>query len=30
MGLIDNRLERNTFVTSLDFLFNWARRSSLW
>jgi NADH-quinone oxidoreductase subunit B len=30
MGLIDNRLERTTFVTSLDFLFNWARRSSLW
>jgi len=30
MGLIDNRLERNVFVTSLDFVFNWARRSSLW
>jgi NADH-quinone oxidoreductase subunit B len=30
MGLIDNRLEKNVFVTSLDFVFNWARRSSLW
>jgi NADH-quinone oxidoreductase subunit B len=30
MGLIDDRLERNVYTTSLDFLFNWARRSSLW
>ena len=30
MGLIDDRFEKNVFVTSLDFLFNWARRSSLW
>ncbi|HYH12483.1 MAG TPA: NADH-quinone oxidoreductase subunit B family protein [Thermomicrobiales bacterium] len=30
MGLLDDRFEKNTFVTSLDFLFNWARRSSLW
>ncbi len=30
MGLIDDRFEKTTFVTSLDFLFNWARRSSLW
>jgi NADH-quinone oxidoreductase subunit B len=30
MGLIDDRFEKSTFVTSLDFLFNWARRSSLW
>jgi NADH-quinone oxidoreductase subunit B len=30
MGLIDDRFDKTTFVTSLDFLFNWARRSSLW
>jgi NADH-quinone oxidoreductase subunit B len=30
MGLIDDRFDQNVFVTSLDFLFNWARRSSLW
>ena len=30
MGLIDDRFDKNIFVTSLDFLFNWARRSSLW
>ena len=30
MGLIDDRLNKNAFVTSLDFIFNWARRSSLW
>ncbi|MDQ3695107.1 MAG: NADH-quinone oxidoreductase subunit B [Chloroflexota bacterium] len=30
MGLIDDRFEKNVFITSLDFLFNWGRRSSLW
>ncbi|HET8523784.1 MAG TPA: NADH-quinone oxidoreductase subunit B family protein [Thermomicrobiales bacterium] len=30
MGLIDDRFDKNLFTTSLDFLFNWARRSSLW
>ena len=30
MGLIDDRFDKNLFVTSLDFLFNWSRRSSLW
>jgi len=30
MGLIDDRFEKNVMVTSLDFVFNWARRSSLW
>ncbi len=30
MGLIDDRFDKNGFVTSLDFVFNWARRSSLW
>ncbi len=30
MGLIDDRFDKNLFVTSLDFLFNWGRRSSLW
>lgn len=30
MGLIEDRFDRNIVVTSLDFVFNWARRSSLW
>jgi NADH-quinone oxidoreductase subunit B len=30
MGLIDDRFAPNALVTSLDFVFNWARRSSLW
>jgi len=30
MGLIDDRFDKNLFVTSLDFLFNRGRRSSLW
>lgn len=30
MGLIDDRFDKNLFTTSLDFLFNWGRRSSLW
>ena len=30
MGLIADRYDKNIFITSLDFLFNWARRSSLW
>ena len=30
MGLIHDRYDKNIFVTSLDFLFNWSRRSSLW
>ncbi len=30
MGLIDDRFDKNVFVTSLDFLFNWSRRQSLW
>lgn len=30
MGLIDDRFEKNVFTTSMDFLFNWGRRQSLW
>jgi len=30
VGLIHDRYDKNVFITSLDFLFNWARRSSLW
>ena len=29
VGLIHDRYDKNIFITSLDFLFNWARRSSL-
>jgi NADH-quinone oxidoreductase subunit B len=28
--MIENRFEKNILTTSLDSLFNWARRSSLW
>ena len=30
MGLIEDRFEKNVLTTSVDFVFNWARRSSLW
>jgi NADH-quinone oxidoreductase subunit B len=30
VGVIDNRFEENVLTTTTDFLFNWARRSSLW
>lgn len=30
MGLIDNRFEKNVAITSVDWVFNWGRRSSLW
>jgi NADH-quinone oxidoreductase subunit B len=30
MGLIENRFEPNILTTSVDKLFNWARKSSLW
>ena len=30
MGVIDDRFEKNILTTSVDTVFNWARRSSLW
>ena len=30
MGLIENRYEKNFIITSVDYVFNWARKSSLW
>ena len=30
MGIIDDRFERNIVIGSMDTIFNWARRSSLW
>ncbi len=30
MGLIENRFGPNVFITSLDLVFNWARKSALW
>ena len=30
MGLINDRYSPNVILSSLDFVFNWARRSSLW
>ncbi len=30
MGVIDQRFEKNVLITSVDYVFNWARKSSLW
>jgi NADH-quinone oxidoreductase subunit B len=30
MGLIEKQFEENILTTSVDWVFNWARRSSLW
>jgi len=30
VGLIENRFQPNIAITSLDLLFNWARKSSVW
>lgn len=30
MGLLEGKFGRNIFITTLDTLINWARRSSLW
>ena len=30
MGVIENRFQPNLLVTSVDKLFNWARKSALW
>jgi NADH-quinone oxidoreductase subunit B len=30
MGMIENHFEKNVLTSSLDFIFNWSRRSSLW
>ena len=30
MGVLEGKFEENVFITSLDWLFNWARSGSLW
>ena len=30
MGVIEGKFEDNVFITSLDWVFNWARSSSPW
>jgi NADH-quinone oxidoreductase subunit B len=30
MGALDNRFEKNFMITSVDYVFNWARRSAIW
>src|SRR3989304_1628874 len=30
MGVLDNRFEKNFMITSVDYVFNWARRSAIW
>ncbi len=30
MGWIENRFEKNFLVTTVDYVFNWARKSAIW
>ena len=30
MSILENKFEKNVLVTSVDYVFNWARESSLW
>jgi len=30
MGYLENRYERNLIITTVDHVFNWARKSALW
>ena len=30
MGVIDQRFEKNFLITSVDYVFNWARKSAIW
>ena len=30
MGVLDNRFEKNFIITTVDYVFNWARQSSIW
>jgi len=30
MGVIDNRFERSYVLSTVDYVFNWARKSAIW
>ena len=30
MGWIENKFEKNFLVTTVDYVFNWARKSAIW
>jgi len=30
MGLLDQRFEKNFMISSVDYVFNWARKSAIW
>ncbi|HUK31079.1 MAG TPA: NADH-quinone oxidoreductase subunit NuoB [Candidatus Acidoferrum sp.] len=30
MGVLDQRFEKNFLITSVDYVFNWARKSAIW
>ena len=30
MGVLDNRFERSYILSTVDYVFNWARRSAIW
>ncbi len=30
MGVLDNRFERSYVLSTVDYVFNWARKSAIW
>jgi NADH-quinone oxidoreductase subunit B len=30
MGWLQNKFEKNFLITTVDYVFNWARKSALW
>src|SRR5260370_32120624 len=30
MGVLDQRFEKNFMISSVDYVFNWARKSAIW
>ena len=30
MGVLDQRFEKNFMISSVDYVFNWARKSAVW
>ena len=30
MGVLDNRFERSYMISSVDYVFNWARKCAIW
>src|SRR3989449_4291994 len=30
MGVLENRFEKNFMISTVDYVFNWARKSAIW